>query len=58
MEDRIGPHLLDDRAEGREVDDVQLAQVCLLGDPGGVAGGEIIDHGHGMAVGQQRVDHV
>ena len=58
VEDRAGLHLGDRSVERSEVDDVQLEELGVGGDPVGVAGGEVVDHGHRVAVGEQRVDDV
>jgi hypothetical protein len=56
VEDRFGLHLGDDRLERLQLDDVELSQLCLRGHASGVARGEIVDHGDGVAAREQRVD--
>src|SRR4029077_16833236 len=58
MEDRARLPLLHDGRKRVEVHDVDLPQVRLRRYTTALAGGEIVDHGHLIAVAEQRVDAV
>ena len=47
-----------ERREPVDVDDVEHAQLGLGGDAIPVAGGEVVDDGHRIALAEQRIDDV
>ena len=58
VEDRVGLDLLDERQQPVEFDDVQLAQLGVCGDAARIAGGQVVDDRHLVALAEQRVDDV
>ena len=54
----VGLDLLEQRAQPVELDDVELAQLGLGRHAACVAGGEVVDDGHLVAVAEQRIDDV
>ena len=53
--DQLGPGTPDDLVERGGVSDAQLVQPGLLIEAAGPAGGQVIDHDHLVAAGQERV---
>jgi hypothetical protein len=58
VEDRTGLDLGHSRFKAVELDDVEHPQIGAIGHPLALAGGEVVDHRHLIAVREQGVDDV